>query len=141
MPRARVDLDTWKPQITQWLKEGLIYDEIRRNLWKEGGIQISDKTFGRRLREWGIHVKQPYLNNDMVELRRRITEIFTEGQLTDAQAVQTLRREGFDVRMKTYQKLRLEMGLYKRNHEGFRAWNDRAPGNAIASASEGVEDG
>jgi hypothetical protein len=120
MPRAHINIDAWKDQVKQWLDEGLGYDEIRRNLWKEGGIQISEKTFGKRLREWGIYVKQPYLSNDMTALRKRITEIFNEGRLTDPEAVQTLKNEGFNVRAKTYQNMRREMGLYKRSHAGFR---------------------
>lgn len=120
MPRQRVDLDAWKDQVKQWLDEGLNFDEVRRNLWKEGGIQISAKTFGRRLREWDIYIKQPYLTNDMAALRKRVTEIFNEGRLTDSEARQTLKNEGFNVRARTYQNIRKELGLYKRSQPGYR---------------------
>lgn len=137
MPRTTIPLDAWKPQITTWLQHGQSADSIRRNLYKEAGIQISAKTFSRRLREWNIYVKQPYLSN-YEGLKRRVREIFEEGQLTDKQAVVLLKREGFAVRGKTYQKLRLEMGLYKRSLEGFRPMG-RGSGDGGAVVEGGGE--
>ena len=119
MPRQTISLEAFKPQIEQWLADGVTADEMRRNLWREGGIQISSKTFSRRLREWNIYVKQPYIN-DLESLKKRVREIFEEGQLTDVQAVAQLKREGFEVRAKSIQKIRKDMGLYKRSLEGFK---------------------
>ena len=103
---GKVDIDPWKDQVLKWIDEGLTNDEIRRNLWKEGGIQMSEKTFGTRLREWGVYIKQPSKRNDVPELRRRMTEIFNEGRLTDTEATQQLRDEGFNIRLRTYQRMR-----------------------------------
>ena len=146
MPRQTINLEAFKPQIEQWLADGLTADEMRRNLWREGGIQISSKTFSRRLREWNIYVKQPYMN-DIESLKKRVRELFEEGQLTDVQAVAQLKREGFDVRAKTYQKMRKEMGLYKRSLEAFKPMHETRPqtgavaAEGAAGAGEVREDG
>jgi hypothetical protein len=132
MPRAKIELEPWKEQIQAWIKEGQNTDEIRRNLWKEGKVQCSEKTFRRILRDWEIYLKQPYLK-DLPALRKRITEIFNEGRLTDAEAIQQLKKEGFEVRAKTYQNQRKEMGLLKRSQPGFR----RIPTENATPAEEG----
>ena len=129
MGRGKVDLDEHKSEITTWLDEGLNVDEMRRNLWKEHKIQISARTFTRRLREWDIYVKQPYLQ-DLPALRQRVKEIFTEGRLTNAQAVQQLKDEGFEVRGTTYFMLRKEMGLLKRGENGFKPLPAAATGSS-----------
>ena len=134
MPRVKIELEPWKETIQAWIKEGKNTDEIRRDLWKEGKVQCSEKTFRRILRDWEIYLKQPYLK-DLPALRKRIREIFNEGRLTDAEAIQQLKKEGFELRTRTYQNQRREMGLFKRSQPGFR----RIPTESAAPAQ--VEQG
>lgn len=85
---------------------------MRTTIQHETGLPISRATFTRRLTEMGIRTQ--FDNEDSVELRTRVTYIFSALRLSDVDTVDILERDGFKVNLRGLGRLRRRMGLKKR---------------------------
>jgi len=114
MARPRqLDLTPFHDQIAALIASGCNYEFIRTTLEAATGTPMSRRTFTRRLRELGITTKP--IVEDSPALRARITHIFSTQALTDAETMDVLASEGFNLSIRTLRRIRKDMGLRKNN--------------------------
>lgn len=119
MPRQkRTDIEPLKDIIVDWRRQGMILVDIRLKLMEEYNIRVPERTLTKLLCQWGLRINRPP-TKDSAELRTRITEIFRDGRLTDAETSRVLEQEGFTVGQRKVARMRKEMGLFKRLNQGF----------------------
>jgi hypothetical protein len=102
----------------KWRREGMIIIDIRLKLMEEHNIRVPERTLTKLLCQWGLRINRPP-TKDSAELRARITEIFRDGYLTDAETSRVLEQEGFTVGQRKIARMRKEMGLFKKLNQGY----------------------
>lgn len=113
--RPRLDLNAWQSQIEEWRDASWSYEEMRATIQQDTGLKISDSSFKRRLREMGIQTR--LVTDDTLELRTRVTYIFSALRLSDADTVDILTRDGFKINTRGLGRLRRKIGLKKRTQQ------------------------
>lgn len=111
MPRNRVPLDVLRPQLIEWLSNGLKQAEIIHLLRSEHGINIAKTTLGIRLRELGLVVATVRTASD--ELKSRIEELFRQG-IKHSEMTKILQFEGYFITQQVVAALCRSMGIYHR---------------------------
>lgn len=112
MPRAKIDLEPYRAQISSWVLSGVTQEEVLARL-KQEGINTTDRTLSRRLRKWNIPLLQPKMK-DTPELRQRVTELFWSVNLPDEDTVAILQVERYQITKSGLQRLRWKLGLLRR---------------------------
>lgn len=110
--RPKLDLSAWQTKLENWREASWPYEDMRTAIQQETGLSISLATFKRRLSEIGIRTH--FGNEDSIELRTRVTYIFSALRLSDVDTVDILERDGFKVNLRGLGHLRRKMGLKKK---------------------------
>jgi len=110
--RPRVNLDSYKEEITNDWRHGSSLAEIRESLTAEYGVKISTRTIERQLRNWNC---SRHLNEEVVNrIKGRIIVLYFNEGCTDKEIVERLSYEGDNISHWKLQKLRQELGLHRR---------------------------
>jgi arginine repressor len=118
MVRPQIDLNPYKDEITALFYQQKTTETICIELAQRYSINISHSTLVRRLREWGLRRLPPKtINNEA--LCERIQSLVRDN-LSDAEILPTLHREGFQIAQDTMKKLRQHLGLRRRT-DGYEA--------------------
>ena len=113
----------WDLRIRDMLADGMSVSDIRGHIETSTNTTISPRTFRRRLQDMGVTIRQR--TNDSLELRTRITYIFSALRLTDHDTVAILESDGYKLSTRALQRIRKELGLYKRTRaENFEALDE-----------------
>lgn len=112
-------IDQHRERIASLITSGSTHSDVLAWLAQQG-ILCSPRTLQRRLQAWSTST--PRLDASP-ELLDRIRHYFSM-VLSDQATVDALEREGFSVSLKTYRRLRKELGLYKRTPQGTEAEAD-----------------
>ena len=112
MPKDTSALDTQKDSITQWLADGLTYEEVRRRLFAQG-VEVSPRTLATRIQRWGISRYNKRHRLDPT-LQAEVAYYFNRCQLTDAEIAQRLAADGWKLTKWTVGRMRRDQGLLKR---------------------------
>jgi hypothetical protein len=110
--RPSIDLASYREEITDLYCSGNSVLEITKSLLDTYQIDIKPRTLERRLKEWDLR-KRTY-TEDTPHLRARIATLFFQCCLNDDEMLQVLRQEGFQIKSRTLQRIRLSMGLHRR---------------------------
>jgi hypothetical protein len=113
--RPKLDLCAWQTKVEEWREASWSYEDVRTAIQQESGIAISLVTFKRRLHEMGIQTR--FMTENTLELRTRVTYIFSALRLKDVDTVDILERDGFKVNVRGLGRLRRKIGLEKRTQQ------------------------
>lgn len=111
--RPVVDLALYRFQIEEWRQhEYQTIGEICARLSEEYSIEVSQRTLKRRLHSWEITIQSR--TEETQELRNRIVALFCDHVLNDHFILLHLHSEGYTITANALKRIRLELGLYRR---------------------------
>ncbi|KAL2043709.1 hypothetical protein N7G274_003228 [Stereocaulon virgatum] len=118
MPRPTIAIP---PEIEQWIKDQYCYEhktaeELVQALANEHDIEMTSRTLGRRLQEWGCK-KQTRVNYTF-ELVSRFLILFYQMVLDDKTITYILNVEGMSISYSNVARLRRKLGIRRRVRAG-----------------------
>lgn len=114
MVRPAINLELYKAEIIALLESGTNINEICDFLQQQYDIKVHYRTLSSRLRDWGIRKNSPYTVRHEPEFLERVKYLFLEIGASEAEMLQILQKEGFQVNARTLRRVRTEMGLVRR---------------------------
>jgi transposase len=115
MTGPQTDLSPYKDEIVDLINQQKPTETICIELGQRYSIKISDRTLGRRLKEWGIRRLPPKTANNKA-LCDRIQSLVRDNY-TDKEILPTLHQEGFKIAEITLKRLRQQLGLRLRTND------------------------
>ncbi|CAF3536771.1 unnamed protein product [Fusarium graminearum] len=120
--RPTVNLEPFRLQIEQWkYSERLSAKAILNSLQNELNIKVSRTTLYRHIQQWASESPQDYIQDlhpqrtqDSEQLRQRIRTLFFEQVLNDRFMLLRLQTEGFTITKTGLQRIRRDLGLWRR---------------------------
>lgn len=112
MSPPSIDLTSYREEITQLYNSGNSISNITKSLLETYNIDIKPRTLERRLKEWDL--RRLTYTEDGPHLRARVTTLFFQCCLNDDEILHVLQQEGFQIKRRTLQRIRLSMGLHRR---------------------------
>lgn len=112
MAPPTINLEPYYESIKSWIEEKVPRHEILSRLEQEG-MRMSIDTLKRAIRSWQLRYDREPDYQDSQALRDRVSFYFHHVQLTDAEMVTSLKKEGFIIGYSRLKRLRLEMELPK----------------------------
>jgi hypothetical protein len=113
MARPRKELSPLREQILAAYRADTPVDEIVSMLQDQYGIDITRRSFNRRLREWGEPPRQAR-TQDTGELRTLIDEELFIRNSSDTEILQHLQSLGLSISMRGLVRIRKELGVLRR---------------------------
>lgn len=83
-------------------------------------IKVTSHTIKAGLQHWSVHKQNRTASSDQV-LHARIQVLFYQVGLEEQDLLYVLQQEGFDIKARTLQYIRLKLGLYRRKRDSATA--------------------
>ncbi len=112
MPRPAIDLEPYKAIIIDLYDQHYTVNQIVKTLSDQHNVEVKARTIGSRLQGWSKNKR--HATEDSPQLRLQITNLFLHCGLKDAEIVEVLRTEGYQLGLTGLIRIRKDLGLYRR---------------------------
>jgi hypothetical protein len=117
MGRSPINLEPYKEEIIQLVRDGLSSTNIAAHVRVRHGFTVSERTIKSRLKEWGTRRRNQAQNSNMDSaLHDRVKTLFFEYGLEDKEMFRVLQDEGFQISLRSLGKLRRSLNLRRREN-------------------------